>query len=954
MIACLLLYGVVGVGLLAFGARLRRVAFLVGAIAPAVSFVWVLSRLSDVTAGRYPEQTVTWVPEIGLTLDFRLDGLGATMTLIIGGVGVLILLYSASYFRPDSHDLGRLAGLLVLFGGAMVTVVQADHLLLLYVGWELTSITSYLLIGHHHGDARARAAALQALLVTGGGGLAMLGGFVILGQQAGTYRISQLLTLPIPVTGALVTAAVVLVLLGAFTKSAQYPFHAWLPGAMAAPTPVSAYLHSATMVKAGVYLIALLTPIYSDVDVWRPLVLTVGSVTLVAAGLRAMRQHDLKLLLAFGTVAQLGLLVVLFGIGTPEASAAGWVLLVAHALFKAALFMVVGVLDRLTDTRDIRLLPALDRRWRGVEVTAAVSVASMASLPFLLGFIGKEAGYAALTDGPFTASGLVLAAIVVGSMITVAYGARFYWGAFVTPRRRAREDAEATVPATPRPAPAFIAPAAVLGALSIVLGVAPALADSLVTASVSALYGTLESVHLALWHGLNLPLLLSAVTLAGGVVLVLLDRPVQRVLAVGGQLLNGEEAYLIFLRALGRTARRVTGIVQNGSLPVYSGVILATAAIFPIVALTSSWDWPGWPTFGTVGDVPVAGVLLVAAMGAATVRRRFSAALFLGGAGYAMAGLFVAYGAPDLALTQVAVETLSTVVFVLVLRRLPERFERTSTSRRRAVRLGIAALVGVTVFVFALVASGSGPDKDVPLTVHETEVAAAEIAAPDDPADEPTVSEELVDRSVPDGHGRNVVNVILVDFRGLDTLGEITVLASAAIGAVALARVGRRAADGRTVPPAAETRPDATVQRIVFVDVSVQIIFYAVVVASLWLLFAGHNDPGGGFVGGLLAGSAIALRYVAGGIGEVRSLSRFRPWTVLGTGLLISTLTAATPLLFGGALLDIAITTVRLPVIGTFDVSTALLFDVGVYVTVIGIVLMAFEAFGDEPAGVAR
>ena len=917
MIAILLLFGVLGLVLLTFGERLGRSAFLVAVLAPAVSTVWVFAQLPAVLEGRVVTEHVSWVGRLGLALDLRLDGFAATMTLIVSGIGVLVLAYAASYFGSGVPNMGRLAGLLVLFAGAMVGLVQADHLLLLYTCWEITSITSYLLIGNNHTDADARAAALHALLVTSAGGLAMLGGFVLLASQAGTYRLSELAAGPAP-AGAAVTAALVLILLGAFTKSAQYPFHAWLPGAMAAPTPVSAYLHSATMVKAGVYLIARLAPIFAAAAVWRPAVLVIGVATLVAGGLRALRQHDLKLLLAFGTVSQLGLMVVLFGAGTPAATTAGWTLLVAHALFKAALFMVVGILDHQTGTRDIEQLTPLGRGWWWVEATAAVSAASMAGVPLAAGFIAKEEAYGAFAEGSFMGSGLVLAAMVGGSMLTVAYAARFYWGAFVAPRRRARGD-------TDRPAPpswAFVAPAAVMAAASLGLGLAPQVLDRLASAAVRSIDAGAEPVHLALWHGFNLPLALSALTLAGGWLLWVTNRRAQKVLATGAAVPTGEAVYLFLLRALAATSRWVTGVVQNGSLPAYSGVILATAAVLPAVALLRSFDWPGWPAFGPIGDVPLAGMLLLAAIGAATVRRRFSAAVFLGATGYAMAGLFVVDGAPDLALTQVAVETLTTVVFVLVLRQLPDRFERQSSSGRRAVRLGVAALVGTMVFLFAIVASGSRTA--------------------------PPVSDEMIARAEPDGHGHNVVNVILVDFRALDTLLEITVLAVAAIGAVALARVGRRVAEqhGEHAPPRAEEG----VRRIIFVDVSVRVIFHAVLMASLWLLFAGHNAPGGGFVGGLVAGSAIVLRYIAGGMSEVRGRSRFRPWTVLGVGLLLAITTAALPILGGGAVLDVAGTSVTVPLLGTAWLSTALVFDTGVYLTVVGMVLMAFEAFGDEPA----
>ena len=931
MIALLALHAVVGLAVIAFGSRLGRRGFALGLVPLVATLVWFVGRVGDVLDGKPVSSSTSWVGALGLAIDLRLDGFAALMVLLVAGIGVGVFTYSLRYFAPNAPGLGRLAGLLVLFAGSMLGLVLADNLLVLYSCWELTSITSYLLIGNDHTKTAARAAALQALLTTGAGGLTMLLGFVLLGQAGGTYSISGLLA--DPPSGTTVTAALVLVAIGAFTKSAQYPFHSWLPGAMAAPTPVSTYLHSATMVKAGVYLVGRLAPAFAATAGWRPLVLTTGVVTMVFGGLRALRQVDLKLLLAYGTVSQLGFLIVLFGMGTPEATAAGCLMLLAHGLFKAALFMVVGILDHQTGTRDIRKLPVLGEGWRTTKAVAAISLLSMAGVIPLLGFVAKESAYDATLHADFWGAGVVLTGIVVGSVLTFAYSARFWWGAFAA--SRAVTEADGATPPRP-PAAAFVAPPVVLAAASLVFGLVPGALDDLIDAAASSLDRATETVHLALWHGVNTALVLSAITIASGVVLFLARRRVARVLALGAHIPSGDDGYRWALRGLNRSANAVTGVVQNGSLPVYAGVILLTAAASPVAALVIWGDGVDFPDFvDTAAHVPITVVLLASALAAAFVRRRVSAALFLGVVGYAMAGLFIAQGAPDLAVTQSAIETMSTVLFVLVLRRLPDRFERTRTPVSRVIRATVATAVGVTVFAFAIYA---GHDRGA---VDATEPGTTE-----------TVSQEMVRRAEPDGHGRNVVNVILVDFRGFDTMGEITVLAAAAIGAVALARAGRRP---RAIEEAtAVAPPRRQFDRVLFVSVSVRVAFPVVMIASLWLLFAGHNQPGGGFAGGLLAGAAISLWYIAGGFEEVRRHSRFRPWTVLGTGLLLSASTAAAPLLFGRDVLQASFLSFDLPVLGTIKVTSALAFDVGVYVLVVGLMLMVFESFGDEPLPAAE
>jgi multicomponent Na+:H+ antiporter subunit A len=915
------------VGALLIAASRRAVArpgpaFAVAAIPSAATFVWLLTALPDVTDGGVRTAHVEWIPQLGVDLDLRLDGFAAVMLLLVAGIGVLVVAYAWRYFaHPTPGDI-RLVGLLVLFAGAMVGLVLADDLLVLYGFWELTSVTSFLLIGNKHTDATARAAALQALLVTGLGALAMLAGFIVLGQAAGTYRLSAILA--DPPAGTPVTVAVVLILLGAFTKSAQAPFHSWLPGAMAAPTPVSAYLHSATMVKAGVYLIARLAPAFVALDLWRPLVETVGVTTMILGGLRALRQHDLKLLLAYGTISQLGLMVAVFGWGTPEAMVAGTVLLLAHGAFKAAAFMVVGVLDHQHGTRDLRKLPTPTRGWTPTMVGAAIAAGSMAGVPLLFGFVAKESAFTTVSEQG-TGGAVTLAGLVAGSALTVAYSCRFLAGAV------GRLGDPAIVGDTARsshgpPAPIFVAPVVLLTIVSVLFGVAPGLVDRLVTASERALDETGGAVHLALWHGVNTELLLSGVALAGGAVLYMGRRRVSSSLAYGSFVPPSSGAYLGALRGVNAVSNRVTAVAQPGSLPIYLGVILLTAAVVPGVLLLSGSWWSGWPDLVEVpAHVPIAALLVGLALAASIVRRRFAGALFLGMVGYSMAALFVAQGAPDLALTQVAIETLSTVLFVLVLRRLPDRFETSRGAARRTLRIAIATIVGTLVFVFTL-AVGSL-----------------------DPATE--VSDAMVEQAYPEGDGRNVVNVILVDIRGFDTLGEITVLTAVAIGTVALARAGRRPASVEAAEEAERPRRPAPVllTRLVTIEVSVRIVFAAVMIGSLWLLFAGHNQPGGGFVGGIVAGAAVSLRYVAGGLREVRRLSRGQPWMILGSGVLIAVAMAIGPLLLGGEVLQTGSHTFDIPVIGSMKVTSALFFDIGVYLAVIGLALMVFESFGDEP-----
>jgi multicomponent Na+:H+ antiporter subunit A len=834
---------------------------------------------------------------------------------------------SAAHHLSGEEGAGRLAGWLTLFAGSMLGLLVADNLVLLFAFWELTSITSYLLIGHHSDSARARAAALQALLITGTGGLAMFGGLVVLGHAAGTSSLSALLAAPPPASTS-TTIALIAVLAGAFSKSAAYPFHSWLPAAMAAPTPVSAYLHSATMVKAGIVVVARFAPAFHDRSIWAPLVIGVGLVTMAAAGLRALRQFDLKLLLAYGTVSQLGFLFVLFGLGDQQATLAGCALFVAHALFKAALFMVVGVIDHEAGTRDLRRLGGFGPGWGPLQVLAVTNAASMAGAAVGFGFVAKELALDALLGLDRSLGWLVAGAVLGASVLTVAYSVRFVWG--VLGRGRAVEPEPPGQPARAgRPPALALAGPAALTAATVLLGVWPGPLDGLLTRALEGLApGTAVSAHLRWWHGFTWPFLASVLVVMAGVGLFAVRARLEGALRAGARLPSGEAQYRAVLHGLDVAADRVTAVVQSGSLPTYAAVILTTAAVLPAGALLAGGADIDLPSLVEPAHLPLAIAVVGAALASAIVRRRFAAVLFLGVAGYAMAGLFMVWGAPDLALTQVVFETLSTVLFMLALRHLPDRFTRRAPPGQRPARAAVATLMGVMVFLFVLAAAAHSPP--------------------------PGVSARMVERAEPDGHGRNVVNVILVDFRALDTLGEITVLAVAAIGVVALARAGRGPQDGHTPPPA-PTIP------LSIVELPVRLIFHALLIGSVFALAAGHNQPGGGFVGGLLAGSAIALRFVSGGMAEVRRVTRVKPWTILGSGLLLSVGTALVPAALGRPILESLERSITAGPLGTVKISSTLAFDAGVYLVVAGLVFMVFEAFGDErwvdgerPAGLER
>jgi multicomponent Na+:H+ antiporter subunit A len=739
-----------------------------------------------------------------------------------------------------------------------------------------------------------------------------------------------------------------LLLLGAVTKSALVPFHFWLPGAMAAPTPVSAYLHAAAMVKAGVFLVALLASAFADVPGWRPVLLTLGAVTMVVGGWRALRQHDIKLLLAYGTVSQLGFLLLVAAVGTRSAALAALAMLVAHALFKAALFLVVGVVDHQAGSRDLRVLSGVGRAMPVVATLAVLAGASMAGVPPLVGFVAKESVLAALLDlaegGDGTglhgwAGWLVVAAVVTGSALTAAYTARFLWGAFATKPGVVTTEVE-------RPAAGFVAAPALLAVLSLLLGfTGHALTELLLPYAEQFPPGAHEPV-LALWHGLNPALLLTAVSLAAGALLFAARGAVQRFQGALSFPFSAQQGYQAAVRALDRVAVELTARTQRGSVAIYLAVILTvvivvsgTAMLRGVTGEELHWTW--WDTPAQAG---VGLVIAIASVLTARSRRRLRAVVLVGVTGYGTALLFQLHGAPDLALTQLLVETVTIVVFVVVLRRMPEYFTDRPLQRNRYWRMALGAGLAATVAGFLLLGSSART--------------------------QPAVSERFAEEAVAYGGGANVVNVTLVDIRAWDTMGELAVLVVAATGVASLIFLERRGAAVRRVADLPrERRPDprgsrqgrrtwlsggrtlAPDQRSIIFEVVTRLLFSSIVVFSLYLLFSGHNNPGGGFAAGLVTGLALLVRYLAGGRYELDEAAPIDAGVLIGSGLATAAVSALAPLAFGGQVLQSAVTDLHVPLLGDVHLVTSLFFDIGVYLVVVGLMLDLLRSLG---AGIDR
>ena len=750
------------------------------ALLPLTLFLWFASHLSAISHGEVISAVHPWIPTLGTRLSFLLDGLSLLIVLIITGIGALIFVYAGGYLHGDPYE-GRFYSFLLVFMAAMIGLVLADNVFSFFVFWELTTISSYLLIGFKHSYAESRAAALRALFITAAGGLAMLVGFALLGIVTGTQDISAMIAQGEAVRASdLYLPILLLIALGAFTKSAQFPFHFWLPGAMAAPTPVSAYLHSATMVKAGIYLLARFSPALSGTDEWRVLLVTFGVLTMLLGGYLSLKQDDLKRILAYSTVGSLGLLVALLGWDTKVAIEAAMLFLLVHSLYKGALFMIAGAIDHETGTRDIQRLGGLLRVMPFIAAATILAGLSMSGVPPLLGFIGKELIYEATLGYEGTLAldvghALFTLAAFLGNLSFVAVACLMFFKPFL--------GGPGETPKHPHRAPVslWLGPV-VTGLVALLLGLVPPLLDlaseGLIGPAAGVIYGRPIELHLHLIPSAISPMLiLSIITIAGGWAIYRywpLVRDAFEQVDVGARL-GPERLFQQFIDGLPGFSKRFTAIFQSGYLRHYVVMIVVVQVVLVGGTFLTRVALPQLALIDVrFYEVALAGVILVALVLIVTSSTLLFTVIAMGVVGYTIALIFALYGAPDLAMTQFSIETLSVVLFVLVLFRLPN-MEQLSSTRAR-VRDAIVALAAgglITTLILTITAR--------PLLSK--------------------LSDFFMANSYTGAKGHNVVNVILVDFRGFDTLGEITVLSVAAIGVYALLKLRLPEAD-EAEPPA--------------------------------------------------------------------------------------------------------------------------------------------------------
>lgn len=872
-----------------------RAGWLLASV-PLGVFIWFASALPLVSAGGVVAESLVWVPALDVAVAMRLDGLSLLFALLISGIGALVVLYAGAYLA-DHHHLGRFYAYLLFFMASMLGLVVSDDLIGMFVFWELTSVASFLLISFQHEKAVSRRAALQALLITGGGGLALLAGLVLLGVAGEGWRFSTLDAAAVEAS-PLYLAIMVLVLIGCFTKSAQVPFHIWLPNAMNAPTPVSAYLHSATMVKAGVYLLARLNPVMGGDDGWGPILVGFGAATALVGAVLAIRQTDLKRLLAYTTVTVLGQLTMLIGTNTTYGLQAFVLYLLAHSLYKGALFMAVGAVDHATGTRELSRLGGLIRYMPLTGAAVGLAAFSNAGLPPFFGFIAKEFKYAGLIEMGWIGWAVTVVMILTNALLLTSAGLVFV-RTFLGPRGRyPREPHEVSVPL-------WLGPM-LLAIGGLILGAWNQVPETwVVNAAVQSIARGPIDVNLYLWGGITPAVIASLVTVSLGVFFYGFRHGVRHQLARLQVLWNvsGDLIWDRLLKRLFGFAALLASAFQHGSLRLHVALIALVVVAVAVVGIAIGGGLSiDAATQSALSPAAIAGCLLAlaGAAGAAVKRGRLAVVASVGVSGLGVAMFFVAANAPDVAITQLMIETLSVVFLALVLRNIPGVAVVGSTRPRlRVLNIMVATLFGLAVAAALIVV----------------------ISAPL-PGD---IASWYMNNSVPGGQGGNVVNVILVDFRAFDTLGEILVVALAGLAAATLLGGGHADGSGRegqgefgSVLMRNGVKPLATL----------------LLLASAVVLWRGHNLPGGGFIGGLVAATGVILLVLTFGNRVVSRLLRVSPVALIGAGLAIAVLSGMFGLLSGDAFM-----TALWVFPGGLPIGTPLLFDVGVFLTVFGAVM---------------
>lgn len=897
----------------------RNVCAFSAAIGPLLALALLLSHVPALFSGQMLFSSWGWIPQLGLNLSLRLDGLSLMFALLILGIGLLVIIY-ARYYLADKDSLGRLYALLQLFMMAMLGIVLSDNLLLLIIFWELTSLSSFLLIGYWSHRSEARKGARMALAITGAGGLALLAGALVLGQITGSYSL-QVITNSAELIQSheLYPIALILILIGAFTKSAQFPFHFWLPHAMAAPTPVSAYLHSATMVKAGVFLLARLYPALSGSDLWFYLVTFTGLATMVFGAYNALFKHDLKGLLAYSTISHLGLITMLFGFSTQLAAMAALFHIINHATFKASLFMAAGIIDHETGTRDMRKINGM---WKYMPITATVAMVSasaMAGVPLLNGFLSKEMFFTETLRvdlmGGF--DWIIPLFSILAGIFAVAYSYRFIHDVFFN-------GYPVDLPIYPphEPPRYMILPMATLGVLCLLVGILPNLtvAPFLAAASLAVLGDTLPEYHIAIWHGLNLPLLMSVLATLGGLLLYS-QRSGFFAFYERKYRLDEKEEFEKRIQGIVRFAQRVTDALEIGSLQRSVALLLAIVLVVGTVEL---WPIGFTHVLGDVALTPIdwvslllAVVMMIAALVTVFIHHnRFAALLVVGVVGLMVSLAFVRFSAPDLALTQISVEVVTIILLMLALYFLPQLtpFESGAGTVVRDIALATGAGVGVGLLTLAILTRP-----------YDTSLA-----------------EFFIANSVSGGGGTNVVNVILVDFRGFDTLGEISVLAIAGLGVYLML-------DGLKLPlPSTDLdgRGWARDPYPPILMVLSRILLPLALMVAVYIFLRGHNQPGGGFIAGLITSIALILQYVCSGSDWVERRLPVDYGNLSVIGVLVAALTGIGSWVFGYPFLTTTFGHIHWPVVGEFELATAMIFDTGVFLTVVGATLLMLSQLG--------